>query len=115
MERTARASLGTLVTALAVVFAVAALLAAAALAGGSSDTGSSAGPDGARADLIQDGQEQEPDDGLPFDEEDEFDFFGDGPRGEDDCPFGEDGFRDGPEGDPGGETPNDDAADPADL
>ena len=70
MERASSASLRSLITALAVVLGVAAIWAAAALADGSGDSGNSARSDGAQVDIVQSGEEQVPDDGLPFDEED---------------------------------------------
>ena len=118
MERASSAPLRSLITALAVVLGVAAIWAAAALADGSGDSGSSAGPDGARVDFVQSGDEQTPDDELPFGEED---FFGGG-GGEgffddEDCPFGERGFDDdgpqddGPQNQPEGDPDQQDAAD----
>ena len=107
MERASSASLRSLVTALAVVCAIAAIWVAAALADGSNDTGRSAG-DGARADLIQNQDEEED---TPFGEED---FFrgGDGLFDDGDCPFGERGFGDGPDDGPGDDRDADPDVDP---
>ena|SRR5918995_4538368 len=113
MERASSASWRSLVTALAVVGAIAAIWVAAALANGSSDTGSSAG-DSVRADLVQNQPEEEQED-APFDEEFEEDFFdgGGGLFDGEDCPFGERGFGDGDFDDgPGGEPETDPDAEP---
>ena len=116
MERASKAPLRSLVTALAVVMAIAAIWVAAALANGSSDPGSSAG-DSVRADLVQNQPEE---DEAPFDEED---FFrgGDGLFDDEDCPFGErgsgdrgfDGPDDGPDADPEADPDADPDADSA--
>ena len=117
MERASNASLRSLITALAVVLGVAAIWAAAALADGSGDSGNSARSDGAQVDFVQSGEEQVPDDGLPFDEEDFFDGEGGGFFDEEDCPFGERGFDDdgpeddGPQGTPEGDPDQQGAAD----
>ena len=109
MERASSSSLRSLVTALAVVAAIAAIWVAAALANGSSDNGSSAG-DSVRADLVQNQPEEEQeDDATPeedFDEEDFFDRGGGGLFDGEDCPFGRTpasvtaSFDDGPGDDP---------------
>ncbi len=122
MERGSGASLRSLITALAVVLAIAAIWVAAALASGSSGTGSSTTPAGPLADLVQSGED---DDGL-FDDDD--DFFRGGGRGlfgdegagglfdDEDCPFGEDGPRGNVDpGDQGQPDADPDAVAPADL
>jgi hypothetical protein len=95
MERASSVSLRSLVTALAVVAGIAAIWVAAALANGPGDTGSSAG-DSVQAELVQSQPEEEaPEDGTPFDEEFEQDFFDGGGGFDGDCPFGEGDSGDG--------------------